>query len=234
MLPDTPDVERVIFGEAGLLEGLGTAQVVIDMSSISPPATRSFAARLDAQGVTMLDAPVSGGRAGAEAGTLSIMVGGPKDAFERCKPVLGAMGRTIVHLGPAGSGQTAKACNQLLIANTLLGITEAMLLAEKSGLDLAQLQSVLMGGAAGSRLLELLGPRMLERRFDDGFRSTLHLKDLRAAFAAADDLGVALPGTALSAQLIGILRNTGRGELDHSALIDVIREMSGTPVPDGR
>ena len=229
MLPDTPDVEEVLFGLEGVVDGARNGLVVVDMSSSSPVATRRFASELAARGMALIDAPVSGGRAGAESGQLSIMAGGRADVFERCRPVLQRLGRTVVHLGESGAGQTTKACNQLLIACMMLGIAEAMTLAEKSGLDLAQVREVLMGGAAGSRLLELSGQRMLERAFDPGLRVTLHLKDLRAAFSAADELGVALPGTALASELLAVLRNTGRGHLDHAALIDVVRELSGVP-----
>jgi 3-hydroxyisobutyrate dehydrogenase len=198
---DTPDVEAVIFGERGLAQGARPGLIVIDHSTISPGATREFAARLAERGVAFLDAPVSGGDVGARNGTLCIMAGGPAEAFERCLPVFRAMGKTIVHLGPAGMGQLCKACNQIAVACNLMGVCEAMALAKKGGLDVARMIEVVGGGAGGSWQLANLGPRILAGNFAPGFMIDLVLKDLAIVRDTAGLAELPLPATALAESL---------------------------------
>lgn len=223
MLSDTPDVEAVVLGsgpddERAVIAGAAPGSIVVDMSTISPAATRAIAARLAEAGVDMLDAPVSGGDVGARDGTLSIMAGGPEAAFERVKPLFAAMGRNIVHIGAAGAGQVCKACNQIVVGQTIAGVGEALLMAEAAGVDAARVREALLGGFAGSRILELHGQRMLDGRYDPGFKLALYQKDLRLVQEAAHALGLALPGTALVAQLVNALVGQGDGELDAAAL----------------
>ncbi|MDR5710253.1 MAG: 2-hydroxy-3-oxopropionate reductase [Armatimonadota bacterium] len=227
VLPDTPDVEHVVFGPEGLVEGMRPGGVLIDMSTISPEATRSFAERLRERGIEMLDAPVSGGQRGAEEGTLAIMVGGPGEVFQRCRPLFEVLGRHIVHLGPHGAGQVCKACNQIVVALTLQAVSEALVLAERAGVDPAKVREALLGGFAYSRILEVHGQRMLEGNFAPGFRVELHRKDLRVALEAGRAYGVPLPGTAITHELLGALVATGRGKLDHSALVLLVRQLAG-------
>lgn len=219
MVSDTPDVEQVILGPQGVIHGSRGGQLVIDMSSIAAATTRRIATLLATQGVDMLDAPVSGGDKGALAGTLSIMVGGKKAAFERALPLFRVLGKNIVHVGDHGAGQIAKACNQLLVAQTILAVGEALLLAKAAGIDPAQVQQALLGGFAYSRVLELHGQRMLGHAFDPGFKTKLHQKDLRLVLETAQELGVALPGTALVTQYLNALKGMGYGELDSSAIV---------------
>ncbi|MDR7415782.1 MAG: 2-hydroxy-3-oxopropionate reductase [Armatimonadota bacterium] len=227
VLPDTPDVERVIFGPEGLLEGMRPGSVLVDMSTISPAATRDFAERLRARGIEMLDAPVSGGQRGAEEGTLAIMVGGSPEVFQMCRPLFEVLGRHIVHLGPNGAGQVCKACNQIVVALTIQAVSEALVLAERAGVDPAKVREALLGGFAYSRILELHGQRMLEGNFTPGFRVELHHKDLRLALEAGRTYGVPLLGTAVVHELLGALVARGRGKLDHSALLLLARELAG-------
>ncbi len=227
MLPDTPDVELVLFGEDGVDTAASAGSLVIDMSTIDPIATRSFAERLAERGVAMIDAPVSGGAIGARDGTLSIMAGGPDDAFQRALPVFEALGKTIVHVGPAGSGQVTKACNQLVIAGTLEAVSEALVLAAKAGVDPAKVREALLGGFAGSRILEVHGGRMLSGDFAPGFRSALMLKDVRIVLGAARALEVAAPVLEASAAQVERLVEAGRGELDYSALVTVVEDAAG-------
>ena len=232
MLPDTPDVEVVLFGAAGVAEGAAAGSLVVDMSTIDPIATRTFAERLESEGVGMLDAPVSGGTVGAEAGTLSIMVGGPEAALGRARPLFDAMGSTIVHAGPAGAGQVTKACNQLAIAGALEAVAEALVLARKAGVDPATVREALLGGFASSRVLEVHGERMLTGNFEPGFRSTLMLKDVRIVQHAAEALGVPTPGLAAVVVELERLVDGGDGELDYAALVKVRERDAGVRVSD--
>jgi len=221
MLPDTPDVERVIAGEGGVLEGLRAGAVVIDMSSISPVATRALAAKVAARGATMLDAPVSGGEIGAKNAALSIMVGGDAAAFARVRPILACMGNPdrIVHIGEApGSGQICKVCNQIAIGGALAGVSEAFALARKAGVDPARVRQALLGGFAASRVLEVHGERMLTGNYVPGFRARLYQKDLRIAGETAGAQALDLPATAVVTRLIDALVASGGGDLDYAAL----------------
>ncbi|MDQ4060889.1 MAG: NAD(P)-binding domain-containing protein [Pseudomonadota bacterium] len=227
MLPDTPDVASVLLGPGGLAEAMRPGTVLIDMSSISPIATRDFARRLAERDVSMLDAPVSGGYQAAEAGTLSIMVGGDAAVLERCRPVLAAMGSTISHIGDAGAGQVCKACNQVAVAITIQAVAEAMTLARKNGVDAGKVRQALLGGFAQSRALDLHGQRVLDDNFKAGFRVQLQRKDLKIALEAGSESGTPLPATALVQQLYGVLQATGRGDLDNSSLALLMQEMAG-------
>ena len=228
MLPDTPDVELVLAGARGVIDGAAAGSLVIDMSSIDPGATRTMADAFEARGVAMLDAPVSGGERGAIDATLSIMVGGSDDAFVRAAPVFEALGKNIVHIGPTGAGQVAKACNQLVVAATIEAVAEALLLAERSGVDAAKVREALLGGFAGSKILEVHGQRMLDRSFAPGFRVRLHRKDARIVEEAAAATGTPIPGFAVVAEQLQEAVNAGDGELDHSALfVELERRASG-------
>ena len=218
MLPDTPDVEMVLVGSPGVIEGAAPGSLVIDMSSIDPGATRTMAAAFDARGIAMLDAPVSGGERGAIDATLSIMVGGTDDACLRAAPIFDALGKNIVHVGPSGAGQVAKACNQLVVAATIEAVAEALLLAERSGVDAAKVREGLLGGFAGSKILEVHGQRMLDRSFAPGFRIRLHRKDARIVEAAASATGTPIPSFAVVAEQLQRAVDAGDGELDHSGL----------------
>jgi 2-hydroxy-3-oxopropionate reductase len=230
MLPDTPDVELVLLGADGVQEGAASGSLVIDMSTIDPIATRTFAERLASGGVAMLDAPVSGGQVGAEAGTLSIMVGGPDDAFQRALPVFESMGQTIVHVGPAGAGQVTKACNQLVIASAVEAVGEAFVLAVKAGVDPAKVREALLGGFAGSKVLDLHGQRMLDGAFGPGFRSALMAKDGRIVVEAADRLGAPIPGFRTVAERLEAMLPAGRGDLDYAALVTLLEDEAGVDV----
>ncbi len=227
MLPDTPDVEHVTFGPRGLVEGLRPGSVLVDMSTISPVATRFIAARLRERGVEMLDAPVSGGQRGAEEGTLSIMVGGDPQTFERLRPLFQVLGKNVVHVGPVGAGQVCKACNQVVVALTLQAVAEALVLAERNGVDPVRVRQALLGGFAGSRILEVHGQRMLEGNYQPGFRARLHHKDLRIALETGRSAGVPMLGTALVHELLGAVVARGWGDLDHSALARLVGELAG-------
>jgi len=221
MLPDTPDVESVIAGPGGVLEGLRPGAVVIDMSSISPAATRELAARIATRGATMLDAPVSGGEIGAKSATLSIMVGGDATAFERVRPILACMGNPerIVHIGvEPGSGQICKICNQIAIGGALAGVSEAFALAREAGVDATKVRQALLGGFAASRVLEVHGERILTGNFAPGFRARLYQKDLRIAGETAASHGVAVPATAVVTDMVDRLVSEGGGDLDYSAI----------------
>jgi 2-hydroxy-3-oxopropionate reductase len=222
MLPDTPDVELVLFGPDGVEAGAAAGSLVIDMSSIDPIPTRSFAERLAAQGVDMLDAPVSGGERGAIDAALSIMVGGSPDAFLRATPLFAAMGKNIVRVGPSGAGQIAKACNQLVVAATIEAVAEALVLAERAGVDAAKVREALLGGFAGSKILEVHGQRMLDRAFDPGFRARLHRKDARIVLDTAKEVGAPVPAFEAVARQLDELVESGGGELDHSALFTLL------------
>ena len=231
MVSDTPDVEQVILGAGGIIEGARPGSVVVDMSTISPSATRAMAERLRAVGVEMVDAPVSGGERGAIDGTLSIMAGGREEAFRKALPLFEAMGRNIVHMGDNGAGQVAKACNQVVIAQTLIGVSEAIILARASGVDPAKVRAALLGGFAASRVLEIHGQRMLSGDYTPGFKTSLHKKDMNIALQAAQELGIALPGTAQATQYLNALAGRGFGDLDSSALFKLLEELSGQADP---
>ena len=229
MVPDTPDVEAVLAGPDGVLDALVAGTVVIDMSSISPEATRRLAGMVAAKGGVMLDAPVSGGEIGAVNGTLSIMVGGPADALLRVRPILECMGNPerIVHVGPEpGSGQVCKVCNQIAIGGALAGVSEAFAVARKAGVDPARVREALLGGFAASRVLEVHGERMLKRNYVPGFRARLYQKDLRLANETAAVNGVAIPATAVVTQLLNALVAAGGADLDYSALSTVLFDLA--------
>lgn len=227
MVSDTPDVEQVIFGPGGVAHGAMRGTVVVDMSTISPVATRSMAERLEQSGIDMLDAPVSGGDVGAINGTLSIMIGGKPDVFERVKPLFECMGKNIVRIGANGAGQVAKACNQILAAVTLESVSEALTLARKNNVDAGRVREAMLGGFAWSRVLEIHGARNVERNFKPGFKAKLHRKDLRIVNETAAQLGIGLPQTALVAQHLNALIGMGCGEEDSSAVTKVIENLSG-------
>ena len=226
MLPDTPDVERVLFGEHGVATGLKPGTLVVDMSSISPMATKDFAARIRGLGGDYLDAPVSGGEVGAKAASLTIMAGGSDEAFARALPLLQAMGKNITHVGGSGDGQTTKVANQIIVALNIAAVAEALVFAAKAGADPAKVRQALMGGFASSRILEVHGERMIKRSFNPGFRIGLHQKDLNLALQGAKALGVALPGTAGAAQLMQVCAAIGLAEADHSALVKALELMA--------
>lgn len=223
---DTPDVEQVVLGEEGVIRGARAGCVVVDMSTISPSVTRSIARQLAEYGVEMLDAPVSGGTVGAEAGTLSIMAGGKVDLFERVRPLFEVVGENITHVGGHGAGQVAKACNQLIAAQTLVAISEAFVLAEASGVAPAKVREALLGGFAGSRMLEVHGQRMLDDRFEPGFKARLHQKDLHIVNEAAAAAGVTLPSTEVVSGYVDALVDGGQGELDSAALSMIVAQVS--------
>ena len=233
MLPDTPDVELVLFGQDGVAPGLTKGKTVVDMSSIDPIATRGFAEKIKALGCDYLDAPVSGGEVGAKAASLTIMVGGDEAAFERLKPLFQLMGKNITLVGAAGDGQVCKVANQIIVALNIAAVGEALVFASKAGADPAKVRAALMGGFASSRILEVHGDRMVKRTFAPGFRIALHQKDLNLALQGAKALGVALPQTAIAAQLMQSCVALGHGQADHSALVKAIENMAQHPVmPD--
>ena len=223
---DTHDVAEVILGNNGIIEGIRPGSVVVDMSTISPSVTRTFAERLAEKDVHMLDAPVSGGEKGAIDGTLSIMVGGKPAIFERVKPLFDVMGKNIVHIGDHGAGQVAKSCNQVVIAQAIAAIGEAYLLARASGVDPVKVREALLGGFAGSRALESHGQRMLDRNFKPGFKSKLHYKDMRIVMEEAHKLGIALPGAAMVTQYLNALINAGMGEDDSISIYRLQERLS--------
>ena len=227
MVSDTPDVEQVLLGKHGISERVRKGSVVVDMSTISPAATRRFAQALAEKGADMLDAPVSGGETGAINATLSIMVGGKAATFARVRPYFECMGKNIVHVGDHGAGQVAKACNQIVVAVTIEAVSEALTFARKNGVDAAKVREALMGGFAGSKILEVHGKRMLDNDFKPGFKTKLHQKDLRIVMEDAGKLGLALPGTALVAQHLNALMGSGDGELDSAAIVKAIERLSG-------
>jgi 2-hydroxy-3-oxopropionate reductase len=226
MVSDTPDVEHVVLGEKGVIHRARRGAVVVDMSTISPNATRRMATELAARGVEMLDAPVSGGEVGAVNGTLSIMVGGKAPVFEKVLPLFQAMGKNIVHVGENGAGQVAKACNQIVVAVTIEAVSEALTFARKNGVDAAKVRAALMGGFAGSKILEVHGQRMLDNDFKPGFKVKLHQKDLRIVMEDAGKLGLALPGAAIASQHLNALMGAGDGELDSAAIVKAIERLS--------
>jgi 2-hydroxy-3-oxopropionate reductase len=226
MVPDTPDVERVLFGENGVAESLRAGQIVVDMSSISPMATRDFAARVRERGAEYLDAPVSGGEVGAKAGSLTIMVGGSQASFDAVKPYFDLMGKNVSLIGEVGAGQVCKVANQVIVAATIEAVGEALLLASKAGVDAEKVRQALMGGFASSRILEVHGERMTKRTFNPGFRIELHQKDLNLALSTAQALGVSLPNTATCQALFSACTAHGGKAWDHSAMVRALEIMA--------
>ncbi|MDD2055523.1 2-hydroxy-3-oxopropionate reductase [Pseudomonas putida] len=226
MVPDTPHVEDVLFSANGVAEGLGPNKIVIDMSSISPSATKAFAQKVNATGAQYLDAPVSGGEVGAKAASLSIMVGGDSQAYARALPLFQNMGKNITLVGGNGDGQTAKVANQIIVALNIQAVAEALLFAAKNGADPAKVREALMGGFASSRILEVHGERMIKGTFDPGFRINLHQKDLNLALAGARELGINLPNTANAQQVFSTCAAIGGANWDHSALIKGLEHMA--------
>ena len=226
MVADTPDVQAVILGERGAIHGAKPGSVMVDMSTISPTATKAMAMDLAAKGVEMLDAPVSGGEIGAVNGTLTIMVGGKPEVFARVKPLFDCMGKTITLVGGNGAGQVAKACNQIVVAVTIEAVSEALSFARKSGVDAGKVREALMGGFAGSKIMEVHGKRMLDNDFKPGFKVKLHQKDMNIVMQSAHELGLALPAASVAAQHLNALMGSGDGELDSAAIVKVIERMS--------
>jgi 2-hydroxy-3-oxopropionate reductase len=233
MVPDTPDVAAVLFGEQGIASALTKGKTVVDMSSISPIETQAFAKKIEATGADWLDAPVSGGEVGAKAATLTIMVGGKDEVFARVQPLLALMGKNITHVGPAGAGQVTKVANQVIVALNIAAVGEALVFASKAGADPARVRQALMGGFASSRVLEVHGERMIKRSFNPGFRIKLHQKDLNLALQGAKALGVSLPNTAMAAQLMQACAAHGHEQLDHSALVLALEQLANHPVAEG-
>jgi 2-hydroxy-3-oxopropionate reductase len=230
MVPDTPQVEEVLFGKDGVGEGLSKGKIVVDMSSISPIATKEFAKRVNALGADYLDAPVSGGEVGAKAASLTIMIGGPEAAFNRVKPIFEKLGKNITLVGGNGDGQTTKVANQIIVALNIEAVAEALLFASKAGADPAKVRQALMGGFAASRILEVHGERMVKRTFDPGFRIELHQKDLNLALQGAKALGVSLPNTASAQELFNACAAHGGKAWDHSAMVRALEIMSNHEV----
>src|SRR5690348_4492388 len=234
MVPDTPDVENVLFAPGGVAEGLKPGTLVIDMSSISPIGTKEFAKKINALGCDYLDAPVSGGEVGAKQGTLTIMVGGPDAAFARAKPLFELMGKNITHVGSEnGAGQTCKVANQIIVALNIQAVAEALVFASRAGADPAKVRQALMGGFASSRILEVHGERMIKRTFDPGFRIELHQKDLSLALSGARALNLSLPNTATTQELFNAAAALGGKGWDHSGLVRVLEHLAGHPVAKG-
>lgn len=230
MVPDTPDVELVLFGENGVALGLSEGKTVVDMSSIAPLATKDFAARIKEKGCGWVDAPVSGGEVGAKNAALTIMCGGSAEDFERVKPLLDTMGKSVTLIGDAGAGQTAKVANQIIVALNIQACAEALLFAAKAGADPAKVREALMGGFAGSKILEVHALRMIERTFDPGFRIELHQKDLNLALEGARTLGLSLPNTATAQQMMSACVANGGAGWDHSALVRALEILSAHQV----
>jgi len=230
MVPDTPDVETVLFGKDGVTEGIRSGSTMVDMSSVSPIATKEFAKKLAALGVETLDAPVSGGQVGAENATLSIMVGGKPESFKKVKPYFELMGKNIVHIGGNGDGQTCKVANQIVVGETIMAISEALLFASKAGADPSKVRDALLGGFAQSRILDLHGKRIIERTFKPGFRIRHQQKDLNNALQGARSLGMSLPGCAIAQELFNALAAQGDSDLDHSALVLALEKLASHKV----
>jgi 2-hydroxy-3-oxopropionate reductase len=230
MLPDTPDVEKVLFGSPGVAEGLTKGKIVVDMSSISPIETKAFARRVNDLGCDYVDAPVSGGEVGAKNAALTIMVGASESVFDKVKPLFELMGKNITLVGENGAGQTTKVANQIIVALNIEAVGEALLFASKAGADPAKVRQALMGGFAASRILEVHGERMIKRTFDPGFRIELHQKDLSLALAGARAMGVSLPNTATAQELFNCCVANGGGKWDHSALVRALERMANHEV----
>jgi 2-hydroxy-3-oxopropionate reductase len=234
MVPDTPDVETALFGAGGVAEGLKAGSLVIDMSSISPIATKDFARRINALGCDYVDAPVSGGEVGAKQASLTIMVGGTEAAFARANPLFELMGKNITHVGnEAGAGQTCKVANQIIVALNIQAVSEALLFAARAGADPAKVRQALMGGFAASRVLEVHGERMIKRTFDPGFRIELHQKDLSLALNGARSLGISLPNTATAQELFNACVANGGAKWDHSAMVRALERLANHEVGSG-
>ncbi len=234
MVPDTPDVEQVLFGAGGVTEGLSEGTTVIDMSSLSPTATKDFAARINEKGCDYVDAPVSGGEMGAKNAALTIMCGGPQAAFDRVKPLFEIMGKNITLVGTNnGDGQTCKVANQIIVALNIEAVSEALVFASKAGADPAKVREALMGGFAASKILEVHGERMIKRTFDPGFRIRLHQKDLNLALQSAREMGMSLPNTATCQELFNACAGAGGADWDHSALVKALESLADHKVaPD--
>ena len=236
MLPDTPDVEKVLFAENGIVEGLqsqaSSAKIIIDMSSISPLKTRQFAERIVQLGCDYVDAPVSGGDVGAQNATLTIMVGASTAVFERIKPILGLMGKTVTHVGENGAGQICKVANQIIVSSTIEAVAEALLFASKAGADPEKVRQALLGGFAASRVLEVHGERMIQRRFEPGFRIELHQKDLDIALESASALGVSLPNTATVRELFSACLAHGGAKWDNSAIVKILEKLANHEIQE--
>jgi 2-hydroxy-3-oxopropionate reductase len=226
MLPDSPEVELVYAGEEGILSAVKPGQLLIDMSSISPVVARRLAAKAEQHGCDMIDAPVSGGEAGAIGATLSIMIGGKLSAVERAMPIFRALGKNIVHVGDAGAGQVTKAANQMVVGTTIAIVGEALVLAAKAGVDPAKVRQALLGGFAQSKVLEAHGQKMLDRNFKPGFRIRLHEKDMKIALATGSEYGVPLMVTAAVGQMMTAMKGMGNGDLDHSGLVKLIEQLA--------
>ncbi len=226
MLPDSPDVREALTGESGVLQGIQEDALIVDMSTISPVVTEELAAAVGEKGASMLDAPVSGGDVGAIEGTLSIMVGGSEEDFERARLLFEVMGKTVTHVGPTGAGQVTKACNQIVVALTIEAVSEALVLGSKGGVAPEKILDVLSGGMAGNKVMEAKREKLLSHTFDPGFRAELHHKDLGIALAAGREYGVALPVTAIVDQMLLSMKRKGWGSEDHSALLKVIEDLS--------
>lgn len=230
MLPDSADSERVILGAGGVLAGASPGTTIVDMSSIAPGVSRAMGEASAAKGVEFLDAPVSGGEPGAVAGTLAIMVGGKKSAFDRCAGLFEAVGKSFVLCGEVGAGNTTKLANQIIVAANIEAVGEALVLVKKAGLDPRVVMDAIRGGLAGSKVLEAKGPMMIAGAFDPGFRIRLHQKDLANALITGKELGVPLPVTAQLQQMIGALVNNGKGDRDHAAIANFIEDMAATTI----
>jgi 2-hydroxy-3-oxopropionate reductase len=228
MLPDSPDVELVYAGEQGIFAGAKPGMLLIDMSSISPVVARKLAGEAEKRGLDMIDAPVSGGEAGATSATLSIMIGGKAGAVERAMPIFQALGKNIVHVGDAGAGQVTKAANQMVVGTTIAIVSEALVLAAKAGVDPAKVRQALLGGFAQSKILEAHGQKMLERNFKPGFRIRLHEKDMKIALSTGSEYGVPLMVTSQVAQMMTAMKSMGNGDLDHSGLVKFVEELAKT------
>jgi 2-hydroxy-3-oxopropionate reductase len=226
MVPDTPHVGSALFDANGIAEGLSAGKIVVDMSSISPIATKDYARRINELGCQYLDAPVSGGEVGAKNATLSIMVGGPQEVFDVVRPLFELMGKNITLVGANGDGQTAKVANQIIVALNIEAVAEALLFAAKAGADPARVRQALMGGFASSKILEVHGERMVKRTFDPGFRIELHQKDLNLALASARQLGVSLPNTATAQELFNACAAHGGKAWDHSAMVRALEKLA--------
>lgn len=226
MVPDTPDVEKVLFGENGIAAGISKGKIVVDMSSISPIASKEFAQKINALGCEYLDAPVSGGQLGAKGATLTIMVGGSEATFAKVKPVFELMGKNITLVGENGAGQITKVANQIIVALNIEAVAEALVFAAKAGADPAKVREALMGGFASSKILEVHGERMIKRTFAPGFRIELHQKDLNLALSSAKALGVSLPNTATAQELLNSCSAHGGNALDHSAMVKALEKMA--------
>jgi len=233
MLPDSPDVEAVVAGEDGVLEGIRDGALLVDMSTISPVVTEELSEKVREQGASMLDAPVSGGDVGAIEGALSIMVGGSEEDFERARPLFDVMGKVATHVGPTGAGQVVKACNQIVVALTIEAVSEALVLGSRGGVAPEKLVEALSGGLAGSAVMEAKKEKFFSHDFEPGFRIELHHKDLGIALAAGREYGVALPVTAIVDQMLEALKAKGRGDRDHSALLTLLEEAAQHEIGEG-